>query len=96
MTEIPVTFWSQFTLTAAVIFGSLLARNSELSKQHVETFLPEMIVVRQNVAQSLIPADEHRNAIGEAITFIFPCFIERETGEKAVVSLRDNFDVSVA
>ena len=83
-------------LTVAVIFGSLLARNSEPSKEHVETFLPEMIVVRQNVAQSMIAADEHRNAIGEAVAFIFPRFVEGETGEKAVVSLRDNFDVGVA
>ena len=39
-------------------------------KQDAETFLSEMIVMRQDFADAILPHDLHRDAVGQAVPFV--------------------------
>lgn len=52
-----------------------------------------MMIVRQHTRDAALAHRVHRNAIGEAITFVRSGFIQVETGEECVAGLLDDLDI---
>jgi len=50
----------------------------------------------QYVADATLAHCMHRNTIGQAVAFVGPCFIKRETGRECLVTLRRNLDIRAA
>ena len=60
------------------------------SEENVEAFLSEVLIVSQDVDDSLLSHYIHRDAICQAITFIVSCLIQSESGWKCInVTRRD-------
>ena len=56
----------------------------------------EMIIMRQDFADALLPHCFHRNTIGEAISLIGAGFVEGKTVEERLMGLRADDDAGIA
>lgn len=62
-------------------------------EQHFETFLSEVVVMRQNLADAALAHDIHRDAVCQAVAFVRPCFVESEAGHECFVVVGHDFRI---
>jgi hypothetical protein len=65
---------------------------SRLGKQDLKSLLGKMMIVRQNFGNSQAPQGEHRAAIGQAVSLVGPCLIQRQRGIEIETRLRKDID----
>jgi hypothetical protein len=70
--------------------GQAGRRVRRCSKQSGKAFLREMIIVRQDFGDALLPHGFHRNAVGETIFLIRPGFVEGQAGNEGLSALRQH------
>ena len=57
-------------------------------EQDAESFLSEVIIMRQDVCDTLLPHGIHRNAVSQAIAFIPAGFVEKHACQEGIARLR--------
>ena len=65
------------------------------SEQHCEAFLPEVVVMREDVAHAPLAHCMHRDTVHQAITFVRACFVKRDTRHECFMALWSHFDIRV-
>jgi hypothetical protein len=61
-------------------------------KQDVESFLCEMIVMRQDFADAILPHRLDRKTVGQAVSLVGACLVEGQAGKEGLVRLQVNRD----
>ena len=64
-----------------------------VGEQKRETFLAEMVVVRENFGELVLAHRFHRNAIGEAVFLVRSGFVKLQPAQERVSRLWDDSDV---
>ena len=62
------------------------------SEQRDESFLSEVVIVRQDFGDAFPPHRLHRDGVGQAVPFIRAGFVEGQAGEERPAGLRANRD----
>ncbi len=65
-------------------------------QQHVEAFLAEMLIMRENVADLALTHRIHRDTIRQTVAFVGTRFVKSETSHECRVALGHYFDVGTA
>ena len=73
-----------------------LAAPMDASESHCETFLTEVVIMRQDVADASFAHRMHRDTICQAVTFVGACFVKGETRHECFMALWRNFDIRAA
>lgn len=82
----------QFKKTLLALFGMTVL----FSEQDDETFLREVVVVRENFGDAACAQLIHRDAIGQAITFVEAIFVKVQPCQKVLLRYDHNLDARIS
>jgi hypothetical protein len=69
------------------------SQGKPLLQQNVDSFLGEMSVVREHIRDAVLAHNAHRNAVGEAVTFVRSRFIQVKARKEVGALDEDRFDL---